>query len=149
VSRHGRRCTERRRGFAAVFLLLMAAATVAVLYMIRPLGSALFVAAVLAGVLWPLHLRLTQKVRGHRSLSAAILVTAVVVLLVGPLVAFSAFAIKEGVEGVRFVSETIRSDGSRAWWRSCLTRSSVWCERCWRGCRAGPRSVWSRPSRSS
>lgn len=96
-----------RRCFFA--LLLVAAVLMAVV--VRPIASALFLSAALAGVLWPLHVRLSAKMWGRRYLSAAVWVLAVVVVLVGPLVAFSTFAIKEATEGWRFLSQALRSEG--------------------------------------
>lgn len=93
------------------FFLLLAAATILFALVVRPLATALFLAAVLAGVFWPAHCWLSARFRGRRGLSAAAFVLGVVVVLLGPVVAFSAFAIKEGSEGVRFVTETVRSEG--------------------------------------
>ena len=93
------------------FAILLASATVLMAILVKPLASALFLGGVLAGVLWPVHARLSARARGRRGLSAAVLVFGVVVVLVGPVVAFSAFAIKEGAEGSRFVAQTVRSQG--------------------------------------
>jgi predicted PurR-regulated permease PerM len=48
------------------FFLLLAAATVLFALVVRPLASALFLAAVLAGVLWPAHLWLAAKLGRRR-----------------------------------------------------------------------------------
>ena len=93
------------------FFVLLIAATVLLALVVRPIASALFLAAVLAGVLWPVHRRLSKCLRGRRGLSAAAFVFGVVILLLGPVVAFSAFAITEGGEGLRFFAETVRSEG--------------------------------------
>jgi len=93
------------------FFMLLAAAGVLIALVIRPLASALFLATVLAGVLWPAQCWLSARLGGRRSLSGAAFVLGVVTLLLVPVVAFSAFAIKEGTEGVRYVSQTVRGDG--------------------------------------
>lgn len=93
------------------FFLLLAAATILFALVVRPMASALFLAAVLAGVFWPVNCCLAARMGDRRGVSAALLVLGVVLLLLGPLVAFSAFAIKEGTQGVRYVSQTIRSEG--------------------------------------
>src|SRR5882757_2598894 len=93
------------------FLILLAAATALVVAIVRPLASPLFLAAVLAGVLWPLQMRLTRRLGKHRPLAAGAFVVAVVLLLVGPLVALSTVIVKEAGDGLRFVSEAVRSDG--------------------------------------
>ncbi len=93
------------------FFVLLIAAWVLLAFVVRPIASALFLAAVLAGVLWPVQQRLSNHLGGRRALSAAALLLIVVILLLGPLVAFSTFAITEGVEGVRFITDTVRSEG--------------------------------------
>lgn len=96
------------------FFILLTAATILLALVVRPLATALFLAAVLAGVLWPAHLWLTARFKGRRGLSASAFVVGVLVLILGPLVAFSAFAFKEASDGVRFVSQTVRSGGVTA-----------------------------------
>ncbi|MET0388418.1 MAG: AI-2E family transporter [Polyangiales bacterium] len=97
----------RRRFFVILFVL----ATLLLAALIRPLVGSLLLAAVLTGVLWPLQRRLVRAFRGRQQLSAGVLVGATVLVLVGPLAGFAAFAIDEGVTGVTFVSETLRSQG--------------------------------------
>jgi predicted PurR-regulated permease PerM len=99
--------TTRRRFFAILFFL----ATLLLAALIRPLASALLLAAVLAGVLWPIQRRLTRALRHRPQVAAGLLVAATVVSLVGPVAGFSAFAIDEAVTGVAFVSDTLRSQG--------------------------------------
>jgi predicted PurR-regulated permease PerM len=93
------------------FFILLLLTTVMMALVIRTLASALFLAAVLAGVLWPIHRRLTSWVRGRRAISAGLLTVSSIVVLVGPLVGFSAFAVAEATDGLRFVSRTVRSEG--------------------------------------
>jgi predicted PurR-regulated permease PerM len=76
-----------------------------------PLAAALFLALVLAGVLAPLQNRLTAWLRGRRGLAAGILVLALLFLVIGPLVGLSAVLVREAAEGLRFVLETVRSEG--------------------------------------
>ena len=93
------------------FFVLMFSATVLLAAVIRPLAGALFMAAVLAGVLWPVHQRFTAALRGRRVLAAGVFVFGVVVLVLGPLVALSTVVVTEGSEGLRFISTTVRSEG--------------------------------------
>ena len=76
-----------------------------------PLAAALFLAAVLAVVLAPLQRRLAARLGGRRKLAATILVVAVLVLVIGPIVAMSAFVVNEVTAGVRFILETVRGEG--------------------------------------
>jgi predicted PurR-regulated permease PerM len=75
-----------------------------------PIVEALLVAAVLAASLAPLQWRLAAKLRGRRKLAAGLLVFAVLVLLIGPLIGLSAFAVKEAGAGVQFILETVRGE---------------------------------------
>lgn len=93
------------------FLLLLAVATVLVATVVRPLASALLLAAVLAGGMWPLHARLTAKLRGRAALSAGLLVFAAAVVLVGPLVALATLLLSEGDAGLKFVSQIAAGGG--------------------------------------
>jgi predicted PurR-regulated permease PerM len=77
-----------------------------------PLASALLLAAVLAVVLDPLQRRLASRLRGRAGLASGILVVAVVVVVVGPLIWASAFMVKEASAGLRFIYDTVRSEGS-------------------------------------
>jgi predicted PurR-regulated permease PerM len=80
-------------------------------YVVWPLAEALLMAAVLAVVLTPLQQGLARRMRGRRQLSAGILVFAVLVLLIGPLIGLSAFAVNEASAGVKFVLQTVRGEG--------------------------------------
>ena len=103
-----RRCGgSRARRF--LFVLLVAA-TVLFALVVRPIASGLFLAAVLAGVLWPIHQRLSKLLGGRNGLSAAAFVFGVILLLLGPVVAFSAFAITESSEGLTLLSNSMRGE---------------------------------------
>ena len=93
------------------FVALMVACALLLVAVLYPLWSALFLAAVLAGVLFPVHRRLARVLRNHKSAAAGALVFAVVIVIVGPLGGVSAFVIREGMEGVKFVQETVASEG--------------------------------------
>lgn len=96
-----------RRGI----LVLLIAALVLLAVMVRPLFSALLLAAVLAALIWPLHQRFSQKIGGRVRLSAALWLFGVVTLILGPMVAFVVFAISEAIQGFTFLAETFRSGG--------------------------------------
>ncbi len=94
----------------ALFILLLGSLVLVALVM-RPLAVAFFLAAVLAAVLWPVQNRLTKMLRGKAKIAAGILVLAVVLLVLGPLVAFSTFIIREGTQAIAFVQNTLQSEG--------------------------------------
>ena len=92
------------------FVLLLALTTLALALVVRPLASALFIAAVLAAMMAPLHVRMAARLRGRPRLAAGILVFALVVVLLGPFVGLAAFLITEGNEALKFVAAAVRSD---------------------------------------
>jgi predicted PurR-regulated permease PerM len=75
------------------------------------LAYALLLAAVLAGVFWPIQRWLTVKLRGRNQLGAGLIVLGTVLALVGPVTGFVAFAVDEAITGVAFVNETLRDQG--------------------------------------
>lgn len=102
--------TEASARRSLLIMLLGALFLVALVF--RPLGSALFLAAVLAMVMWPVHQWLTQRFRGRKSIAAGVLVALVVLFVIGPLVGLSAFVVGEAVNAVQFVSKTVKSEGT-------------------------------------
>jgi predicted PurR-regulated permease PerM len=96
----------RRFLFALVVVSLLMVA-----YVAWPLATALLLAAVFAVVLAPVQERFSRWVRGRRAVAAGILVVAVLFLVVGPLLGLTAFLVKEATDGIRFVVETVRSEG--------------------------------------
>jgi predicted PurR-regulated permease PerM len=92
------------------FLALMIIATVLLALVIKPVVTELILAAVLAGVLWPVQLRLTRRLRGRRSLASGMLTAAVNVALLGPIALIATSVIRDGAEGVAFVSDALHSD---------------------------------------
>jgi len=93
------------------FVVLIVLSLVLVGLIVRPFAEAFFFAAVLAGTLYPLQRRIARAFRGRKQLSASLLCTAVVLALVAPVGGIAAFAVNEGIDGARFVVNTVRSDG--------------------------------------
>src|SRR5262249_30796168 len=80
-------------------------------YVAWPIASVLLVAAVLAVVLAPVQQRLSRWLGGRRAIAAGILVAAVLFLLIGPLLGVTTVVVKEAADGVRFIQDTVRSQG--------------------------------------
>lgn len=99
------------RGAQRVFIALILLSLVLLALVVSPFAEALFFAAVLAGALYPLHCKLTAKLRGRNHWAAGVLCFGVVLALLMPVGGIAAFAVKETVHGARFVTETIRSEG--------------------------------------
>jgi predicted PurR-regulated permease PerM len=93
-----------------LFVLLIASLLLAG-YVAWPLATPLLLAGVLALVLAPDQARLTRWLRGRNALAAGLIVLAVLFLVVGPLLGLTAVLVKEATDGVRFIIETVRSQG--------------------------------------
>jgi predicted PurR-regulated permease PerM len=102
---HSQRSAKR-----ALFILLLGS-IVLVCAVMEPLAVALFLAVVIASALWPIQVRLTRLLRGREKLAGGILVSLVLLVALAPLFGLSAFVVNEAVSGVRFVSNTVRSEG--------------------------------------
>lgn len=96
-----------------LFVLLIGA-LVLVAVAFYPLANALFLGAAFAAVFWRWNLKLARKLgpKRGRPLAAGIITGGVVVLILGPVVGLSAFLVKEANEGLKFVAQTARSEGT-------------------------------------
>lgn len=92
------------------FLALMVIATVLLAFVLAPLAKELVVAAVFAAVLWPVQRWLSKRVRGKRGIAAGILTFAAIVLLLGPVATIVTYVIRDGADGVQFISDAVRSE---------------------------------------
>jgi predicted PurR-regulated permease PerM len=93
------------------FIVLIVLSLVLLWLITKPFVEALFFAAVLAGSLYPLHRWLRRLLKNRPQLSASILCGAVVLALVAPIGGLAAFAVKESIEGARFIAKTVQSEG--------------------------------------
>ena len=76
-----------------------------------PLWRPLLIAAVLAGVLGPLHERAVGWIGGRRSLAAGLFTAATVLLILIPLTALTIVAVREAIDAVAIVRKTLKSGG--------------------------------------
>lgn len=102
---------SEERSEARFYTVLVAIAVVLFALVVRPFAEALFLAAVIAGAIYPLQRGLSRKLRGRRTLSAMILTLGVIVIILGPTVGIGAVLVKKMIEGGRFVLETMQDDG--------------------------------------
>jgi predicted PurR-regulated permease PerM len=94
------------------FLLFLTVASIALfLWVAWPFASPLLVAATIAAVLHPLHLRLTAAFKGREGLSAAVVTLGTFLAIVGPLAYFASTLIRQVVAGVRWLREALASEG--------------------------------------
>jgi len=92
-----------------VALVVVAVALFAIV--VWPFVEALFLAAVLAGALYPWQQRLAARLRGRKKLTAALLSTCTVLLVLGPSAVVSTVLVQEAVGGVRFVASAMQEGG--------------------------------------
>lgn len=95
----------------ATFTVLAVIAIVLTLLTARPFAVGLFLAAVLASALYPLHARFTQALRGHGKVSATVITLGVLLAGIMPLAALTAVLVREVVQGVKWLREALRSGG--------------------------------------
>ena len=93
------------------YVVLVALAVVLSWKVVQPFAEALLLAAVLAGAIHPLQRRFAKRLGGRPSLSAALLTSGIVVAILGPTVAVGSVLVRDIIEGVQFVAETMQSDG--------------------------------------
>ncbi len=94
-----------------VFIGLVLVSVALLALVVSPFATALFLAAVLAGALYPLQLRLTRLVRGRAGLSSGLLVVGVALVLLVPVGGLTAVIVKEVSAGYRWAAQTVRSEG--------------------------------------
>ncbi len=99
---------NRQRRARRIFIVLIVLAIGLMVAIILPFLTAMLMAAVVAGALHPLHLRLQRGLRGRPRVAAALITIGVILLLILPLGAITAVVIKESIDGVRFVSQTLK-----------------------------------------
>jgi predicted PurR-regulated permease PerM len=88
-----------------VFLLLLS--TALLLYVAFPFRTPLFLAVVLAAVLYEPTERLKEALRGRRTLACALVTLAVLVLIVAPFAALVTFVTRESVAGLAYLRQTL------------------------------------------
>ena len=89
------------------------AATALIIAVALPLWRPLLVAAVLAGALSPLYESLVRRLGDRRSLGAALVTAATVILILIPIASLAIIAVHEAAQMVGLVRSTIASEGIR------------------------------------
>jgi predicted PurR-regulated permease PerM len=92
-------------------LLLLVAALALFLYVASPFAKPILLAATIAAILDPAHLRLTAALRGRRAASAGVLSAAVVAAIVGPVAYLVTAFVWQVVAGVRWLRAALESEG--------------------------------------
>jgi predicted PurR-regulated permease PerM len=95
----------REQRFRKAFLLvLVSAATLAFVVILRSFLVTLLMAAVFSGLVYPVYARLVRQLRGHRYLASAVTLLLVVLLVVLPLLAVLGIVLNQAVR----ITESIR-----------------------------------------
>lgn len=103
--------SQDTRRASRFFLVLLLLAIGAFLYVASPFAKPVLVALTFAAVLNPVHRWLTERLRGRRSLSAALVAAGLLVAIVGPLAYFGTVLLQQGLAGVRWLREALASEG--------------------------------------
>jgi predicted PurR-regulated permease PerM len=94
---------------AEVIMVVIAAALVGVITW--PIWRPLLVAAVIAGVLGPAYGKVVKRLGGRRSLVAGLFTAATVLVILIPLTALAAVAVREATSAFNIVRSTLESGG--------------------------------------
>ena len=94
-----------------ILIALAVLAIALVAYLAYPFASALLVAAVLAAALAPWCERLAVRLKGRRTLSAALVTTAVALLLALPVAGLTLTLAQQSVEAVAQIRTTLQNEG--------------------------------------
>jgi predicted PurR-regulated permease PerM len=89
------------------------AATALIIAVALPLWRPLLVAAVLAGALSPLYESLVRRLGDRRSLGAALVTAATVILILIPIASLAIIAVREAAQMVGLIRSIIASEGIR------------------------------------
>jgi predicted PurR-regulated permease PerM len=100
-----------KAGARRIFIGLILVALGLVFTLVLPFGGAIVFAMVLSGALLPLHRRPTKNLGGRPHSSAVLSCFGVFLLVLLPLAGLGSYAFAEVFNGVKFVTETARSDG--------------------------------------
>ncbi|HET9597294.1 MAG TPA: AI-2E family transporter [Anaeromyxobacteraceae bacterium] len=104
---HARPTTPSRATFVAVLVASLALLAAVLL----PLWKPLFLACVLAAALSAWQEALARRLGGRRSLAAALLTIAVVLLVVGPLATVAALLVREALSAAQSLQRTFEQGG--------------------------------------
>lgn len=101
--------------FRRTILVLLAVAISALfLWMIRGFLIALLLAAIAAGMCYPLYKRLLRRFRGHKTLAAGIMIGLLLLLVIVPLTAMGSLVLAQALEVSRNVRPWVQSHLTQA-----------------------------------
>ena len=92
-------------------LILTLIAFVLLAMIVKPFAGALFMAAVMAGAIYPWYSRLAGKLKGRRNLAAVVTTVGVLLIVVLPVTMISVTVAREVTDGIAYLRTTLRSEG--------------------------------------
>jgi predicted PurR-regulated permease PerM len=98
-------------GAQRVFIGLILLSLALVFVIAFPFFEAFFLAAVLAGAFWSTQNWLTRRFRGRRGLAAGAICGGIILALLAPITALTAFLVTEAMHGVEFISNVVNQNG--------------------------------------
>ncbi len=100
------------KGARAVLIVLCVLAILFVGLIATPFASALLMAGVLASAIAPWHERLARRLGERRTLAATLITIGALLAVVLPVGTMVAFVVKEAIEAIAWVRETLASEGA-------------------------------------
>ncbi len=100
-----------QQGSRRIFIGLIVVSIALVFLVISPFFEAFFLAAVLAGAFHGMHKWLTRRLRGKSGLAAGLISLGMVLALLLPVAAITAFVVSKIIEGVNFISTLVQQRG--------------------------------------
>lgn len=117
------------RNFLVVLLLI---SLILIFLIIRPFASALFMGAVLAVTFHPWYTRLTNRLRGRRTLAASLITVCLVIALVLPIVTLTVIAIRESADAMDNLHQILAAEGVDGLIRRIPPPIQGWVDHVWK-----------------
>jgi len=130
------------KGAQRVFIGLILLSLALVFLVAFPFFEAFFLAAVLAGAFQGLQNWLTRHFRGRRGLAAGVICVGIILALLAPITALTAFIITEVSRGVEFISNVVNQKGLEGLLRYVPGMFRGQAERLFESLQSGSASVW-------
>ncbi|ATB31689.1 AI-2E family transporter [Melittangium boletus] len=130
------------KGAQRVFIGLILLSLALVFLVAYPFFEAFFLAAVLAGAFQGLHNWLTRHFRGRRGLASGVICAGIILALLAPITAITAFIVTEITQGVEFVSNVVNQKGLEGLLNYVPGMLRGPAERLMQSLQSGSASVW-------
>ncbi|MBM7118362.1 AI-2E family transporter [Archangium primigenium] len=130
------------KGAQRVFIGLILLSLALVFVVAFPFFEAFFLAAVLAGAFQGLQGWLTRRFRGRRAVAAGTICVGIILALLAPITALTAFIVSEVSRGVEFISTVVNQKGLEGLLRYVPGSLRGHAERVMESVQSGSANVW-------